>query len=352
MFGHRTGDDRPIICATSGLGRQLGGRTISHDRFSHDTFTTDTFTTDTFTVGGADVDRTVGCRRRIGAVSPVDGHVDEVNQGTSVDDRMSLRNAVAHRNLLYLLSLKELRTRYRQSLLGWAWSLLNPVSQMIIFTIIFRYVFLRPDPIGSPSGLETFPLYFLAGLLPFQFFSISVTASIAAVESGASLIKKVAFPHEHLVLSIVIAQFTTLLIELSVLSVVYLLFGHMVVPWLVPMLMLMILVAFFTTGVALLLSAGNVFFHDINYLWGIVAQLLFYTSPIIFVAEEIQISALRALVNFGPTGSFVRAAQQIMYDGQMPSIARWGQVAIYSFAMFALGSWAFNRLSPRFAEEL
>jgi ABC-type polysaccharide/polyol phosphate export permease len=265
---------------------------------------------------------------------------------------MSLRTAVAHRNLLYLLSMKELRTRYRKSILGWAWSLLNPLSQMVIFSFIFLYVFQRTPPVGSPSGLKNFPLYFLAGLLPFQFFSVSVTASIASLQGGASLIKKVAFPHEHLVLSIVVAQFATLMIELGVLSVVYLLFGHMVLPWLVPMLLLMVLVAFFTIGLALMLSALNVFFHDVNYLWGIAAQILFYTSPIIFVAEEIPYPALRAITNYGPTGSFVRAAQELMYDGQFPSPARWLQVAMYAFASFGIGSWVFNRLSPRFAEEL
>jgi ABC-type polysaccharide/polyol phosphate export permease len=267
-------------------------------------------------------------------------------------DRMSLRTAVAHRNLLYLLSLKELRTRYRKSVLGWSWSLLNPLSQMVIFSVIFLYVFDRTPPIGDPSGLEVFPLYFLAGLLPFQFFTISVTASIGSVQGGASLIKKVAFPHEQLVLSIVIAQLVTFLIELAVLSIAFLIFGHMVLPWLFPMMLLMVLVTLFTTGVALMLSAANVFFHDINYLWGIVAQLLFYTSPIIFVLEEIQYAWLRMIINFGPTGAFVRASQEILYDGRWPSLARWGQVALYSVVMFAFGAWVFNRLSPRFAEEL
>ncbi len=265
---------------------------------------------------------------------------------------MSLRTAVAHRNLLYLLSLKELRTRYRKSVLGWTWSLLNPLSQMVIFTVVFLYIFQRQAPIGDPSGLKVFPLYFLAGLLPFQFFSISVSASIGSVQEGASLIKKVAFPHEHLVLSIIIAQFVTLLIELAVLSVAFLIFGHMVLPWLVPTLLLMILVTLFTTGVALMLSAANVFFHDINYLWGIVAQLLFYTSPIIFVTEEIPFAWLRAITNLGPTGSFVRASQEILYDGHWPSIERWLQVGLYSVVTFVVGAWIFNRLSPRFAEEL
>ncbi|MEI2655549.1 MAG: hypothetical protein V9G12_26005 [Microthrixaceae bacterium] len=91
---------------------------------------------------------------------------------------MSLRTAAAHRNLLYLLSMKELRTRYKKSVLGWAWSLLNPLTQMAIFTVIFLYVFKATPPVGDPSGLKNFPLYFLSGALPFNFFSISVGVSI------------------------------------------------------------------------------------------------------------------------------------------------------------------------------
>ena len=124
---------------------------------------------------------------------------------------------LAHRNLLYLLSLKELRTRYKKSILGWAWSLLNPLTQMVIFSIIFLRCSSKPPPIGDPSGLKNFPLYFLCGLLPFNFFSISVGVSMGTVQGGAGLIKKVQFPHEHLVFSVVVAQFVTLLIEFVVL---------------------------------------------------------------------------------------------------------------------------------------
>jgi ABC-type polysaccharide/polyol phosphate export permease len=265
---------------------------------------------------------------------------------------MSLRTAVAHRNLLYLLSLKELRTRYRKSILGWAWSLLNPLSQMVIFTFVFVYVFQQPAPIGDPSGSVNFPMYFLAGLLPFQFFSISVTAAIGSVQGGASLIKKVAFPHEHLVYSIVIAQAITLVLELCVLAIAYLFIGNMVLPWLPVMFMLMVLMTLFTTGVALMLAAANVFFHDINYLWAIVAQVLFYASPIIYQPEIIGNDALRALTNWGPTGSFVRASHEILYDGRMPGLGRWLHLAIISVGFFAFGTWVFNRLSPRFAEEM
>jgi ABC-type polysaccharide/polyol phosphate export permease len=265
---------------------------------------------------------------------------------------MSLRSAVAHRNLLYLLSLKELRTRYRKSILGWAWSLLNPISQMIIFSVLFLAVFDGDPPKGGASGLESFPLYFLSGMLPFQFFSISVTASIGSVQGGAGLIKKVAFPHEHLVLSIIAAQFVTVCIELAVLSVTFLVFGHFMFQWLIPMAFLLILISLFTTGIALALSAVNVFFHDVGYLWGIAAQVLFYSSPIIFVPSQIPNELVRTISNWGPTGSFVRASQDLLYYSQFPGIGRWAYVATWSIVVFAFGAWIFNRLSPRFAEEL
>src|SRR3954465_3194229 len=195
---------------------------------------------------------------------------------------MSLRSAMAHRNLLYLLSLKELRTRYKKSVLGWAWSLLNPLSQMLIFTVIFIYVFKATPPVGDPSGLKNFPLYFLSGMLPFNFFSITVGVSIGAVQGGAGLIKKVQFPHEHLVFSVVVAQFVTLTIEMVLLTVGLLVLGNDVLPWLLSVFLVLGLLALFSSGVALALAAANVFYHDVNYLWGILSQILFYATPVIY----------------------------------------------------------------------
>jgi ABC-type polysaccharide/polyol phosphate export permease len=265
---------------------------------------------------------------------------------------MSLRTAVAHRNLLYLLSLKELRTRYRKSALGWAWSLLNPISQMVIFSFVFLYVFVQEPPVGDPSGIQNFPLYFLVGLLPFQFFSISVTTAIGTVDGNASLIKKVSFPHEHLVFSVVIAQAVTLVVELLVLCIALTIAGTAAFLWLPVMLALMVIMSAFTSGIALALAGMNVFFRDIGYLWTIVAQLLFYATPIIYQPSAIENSQLRWLTNWGPTGSFIRASHEIMYDGTMPGLGRWVYLAVVSLVTFAIGSAIFHRLSPRFAEEL
>ncbi|MCU1393905.1 MAG: putative polysaccharide transporter permease protein [Ilumatobacteraceae bacterium] len=259
---------------------------------------------------------------------------------------------MAHRNLLYLLSLKELRTRYKKSVLGWAWSLFNPISQMLIFTVIFIYVFKSTPPIGDPSGLKNFPMYFLSGVLPFNFFSITVGTSIAAVQGGASLIKKVQFPHEHLVFSVVVAQFVTLMIELTILTAAMLLLGNNVLPQFVPLILVLVLLAFFSAGVALALAAANVFYHDVNYLWGILSQIIFYATPVIYDVRTLQLVPLKVVAEYGPTGSFITAIHNIVYDLRMPSGIRLMELVVLSVGTFFIGLAVFNRLSPKFAEEM
>jgi len=266
--------------------------------------------------------------------------------------RMSLRSAMAHRNLLYLLSLKELRTRYKKSVLGWAWSLFNPLSQMLIFSVIFLYVFKSPPPVGDPSGARNFPLYFLSGLLPFNFFSIGIGVSIAGVQGGSGLIKKVQFPHEHLVFSVIVAQFVTLMIEMAILTFAMLLIGNNMLPWLVPLAVVLTLLAMMTSGLALFLAGANVFYHDVNYLWSILSQILFYATPVIYDARTLDFAPLRVLANYGPTGSFITAIHNLAYDLRLPSYERLSELVILAFGTFAIGLWSFNRMSPRFAEEM
>ena len=285
---------------------------------------------------------------------------------------MSLRRAMAHRNLLYLLSLKELRTRYKKSVLGWAWSLFNPLSQMLIFTIVFTYVFVASPQPGNPSGLQSFPLYFLGGLLPWNFFAITTSVAMGNVQSGAGLIKKVSFPHEHLVFSVVIAQFVTLLIETAMLYIALIIAGQNtisgrfmdvttpsppnVLVWLPVVLVLYVLWAFFTAGVALALSAFNVFFHDVSYLWTILSQMLFYVTPVIYFLSrlpDVMVGrVLKSVANWGPTGAFVTAFHHLFYDWRMPPALLLLYLLGLAATSFAIGMWIFGRLSPRFAEEM
>lgn len=269
---------------------------------------------------------------------------------------MSLRTAMAHRNLLYLLSLKELRTRYKKSVLGWAWSLLNPISQMLIFTVIFTYVFVAKPLPGDPSGLRNFPLYFLCGLLPWNFFSITTSVAMGNIQGGAGLIKKVSFPHEHLVFAVVVAQFVTLLIETLILVVAMLIAGQNVLIWLPILIPLYVLWAVFTTGVALALGAFNVFFHDVQYLWSIMSQVLFYATPIIYFSAALpggtMGNLMKAIATKGPTGAYITSFHDVLYDGRFPDAGKVVYLVVLALISFGLGTWIFSKLSPRFAEEM
>jgi len=209
---------------------------------------------------------------------------------------------------------------------------------------------------GDPSGLRNFPLYFLCGLLPWNFFSITTSVAMSNVQGSTGLIKKVSFPHEHLVFAVVAAQFVTLLIETLILVVAMLLAGQNVMVWLPVLLPLYLLWAIFTTGVALALSAFNVFFHDVQYLWGIVSQVLFYATPVIYFAQSLPDvpvgRAMKAIANFGPTGAFITAFHNVLYDGRFPSGSKVAYLAVLAVLTFAIGTWIFTKLSPRFAEEM
>jgi ABC-type polysaccharide/polyol phosphate export permease len=114
----------------------------------------------------------------------------------------------------------------------------------------------------------------------------------------------------------------------------------------------LLLLAVFTSGVALMLAAANVFYHDVNYLWGILSQILFYATPVIWNPATVGTPWLSKIANYNPTGSFIIAAHNLMYDLRIPGLGRWIYLLVIAFGTFAIGAWIFNKLSPNFAEEM
>jgi ABC-type polysaccharide/polyol phosphate export permease len=262
---------------------------------------------------------------------------------------------IARRELLWNLTLRELRGRYKRSILGWGWSLLNPIAFMLIYTFAFSLVLkANPEP-GDPSGLASYAFYLLCGLLPWSFFSVSVTTSMMAVVGNGPLVRKVAFPREHLVVSTVFAGLFTLGIELLVLSVALAIVGNLVLVW-VPMIALTsLLLAMFATGFGLALAAGYVYFRDLSYLWSIVVQGWFFATPIVYPAYLVQNRLDRWQVRVYdniPMAVAVRIYRNLMYDLRMPRLIDFGLLAGYAVVALLAGWWIFDRLSGRFAEEL
>jgi ABC-2 type transport system permease protein len=228
---------------------------------------------------------------------------------------------------------------------------------MVIYTFAFSIV-LRADPEpGDPSGLDSYAFFLLCGLVPWTFFSVSVSTSMGSVVQNASLVGKVAFPREHLVISTVMAGLFTLGVELSVLSVALLVAGNMILPWLPVVVLVSVLVGVFATGFGLALAAANVYFRDMNYLWSIVLQAWFFATPIVYapqlVADRLaDRPTLLRIYNDVPLTVVVRMYRNLLYDLRMPRLIDFGLLSVYAVAALLIGWWIFDRFEGRFAEEL
>ena len=263
----------------------------------------------------------------------------------------------ARRELLWNLTLRELRGRYKRSILGWGWSLLNPIAFMLIYTFAFSIV-LRAEPeAGDPSGLKSYAFFLLCGLVPWTFFSVSVSSSMGSVVGNAALVGKVAFPREHLVISTIMAGMFTLGVEVGVLSVALLIAGNMVLPWLPIVIVVSVLVGMFAAGLGLALAAANVYFRDMNYLWGIVMQGWFFLTPIVYPPRLVEdrladYPTLLRIYNNVPITVAVRMYRNLLYDLRMPRLIDFFVLGSSALIVLLAGWWLFDRLEGRFAEEL
>jgi ABC-2 type transport system permease protein len=261
----------------------------------------------------------------------------------------------ASRELLWNLTLRELRTKYRRSVLGWTWSLLNPLATVAIYGFVFGRLFGATAPVGEPSGLDNFALYMLCGLLPWNFWVLVQNTSMNAVIGNAGLVRKVYFPREVLVLAQVGHGLVQFSIEMLLLAVVLLIFGSNVLIWLPMTMVLMLLLAVFAAGLGLALASIGVYFRDLPYLWGIVLQVWFFATPIVYppslLDSEVPEWAARVL-SWNPMAIFTAAFRSTLYDAAAPNWRDVGVLVIGSFLTLIVGWKIFERLSTRFAEEI
>jgi ABC-type polysaccharide/polyol phosphate export permease len=267
------------------------------------------------------------------------------------------------RGLLVNLTLREVRGKYKRTLLGQGWSLLNPIATLLIYTAVFGFVLRVPVPVGEGSGVQSFPLYLACALLPWTFFSNSVTSGMGALIGNANLLRKVFFWRPTLVLANVFSWVVTFGIELLVLMVALLIVGSMPIPWL-PLLVIAVgLLTLFALGLALLLSVANVYFRDTQHFVGIAMQLWFYATPIVYPYSLIQDQAARMraagndfplefLYRLNPMERFVSVFRSMLYGNTFP---HWQDVVfciIAAAVSLLLGFAVFNRSQHRLVEEL
>jgi ABC-2 type transport system permease protein len=272
-----------------------------------------------------------------------------------------VRDVVGSRELLGNLARRELRSRYKGTALGWAWSLINPLASTLVYSAVFGVVMRVNPPVGV-DGLHNFALFLLCGLLPWNFLAIVIQGGQTALLDNSNLIKKTYFPRRLLLLSHVGSSFVTFLVEMGVLVAVFGMFGVNVLPWIPLTLVIMVLLAVFGLGIALALSVANVYFRDVAHFVGIFLQIWFYATPIVYPITYVQglengdswasTLPLTTLYELIPTVAFIEPVRDMFYNGTWPE-PRFLLLAVgWSVLALLLGNLVFRRLEPRLAEEL
>lgn len=271
-----------------------------------------------------------------------------------------IREILAYQGLLSNLIMRDLRLRYKSSILGFLWSLVNPMLLMIVFTIVFTVMI--PN-----LSVPKFPVFVMCAVLPWNFFSTAVMSSIQSVSHNGHLIKKVYFPLEVLPLSTVLSNFVNFCLAFLVLFGMILVFRiHITVAilWL-PIIMLIHLL--FTVGVSFVLSTLNVFYRDTGVIMEVLMQAWFFLTPVFYPLEllpewamvrGIELPVRRLVYILNPMASIIASYRAVLYGstlGTPPHSPAWDfmlRTLITAVACFIFGMWFFTRFRTRFAEEV
>jgi lipopolysaccharide transport system permease protein len=260
----------------------------------------------------------------------------------------NLAALVRYRGLIQSLVARDLKARYRGSVLGFFWSFINPLMLLLVYSFVFKYILLQ-----RAEGIEHYELFLFCGLLPWTWFSSSILESSGVLISGGNLIKKVLFPAEILPIVTVLANMVHFFFGLTILALFLIWFQWPVnlveLAWF-PVALLVQLVL--TLGFALLLSALTVHFRDIKDILGNLMTFWFFATPIIypyFVMENWQLK----LLQFNPFTHLAITYQEILYFPGPVGHGFWLLVlGAISVVWFLFGYFVFDRLRDTFAEEV
>ena len=262
------------------------------------------------------------------------------------------RSLYSFRSLLWTLVARELKARYRGSLLGYLWSLVNPLLLLAVYTFVFNYIF-KP----RMEGADPYALFLMTGLFPWIWASTSLLEGTVSLSANAGLIRKAVFPAEVLPTVAVVSNLVHFLFALPVLAgalVVGRLLGYSVGGWEVVLLPLVVLLQLpLLVGMSLGLAALNVHFKDVKDIVSNLLTLLFFLTPIIYVLTSIpaEFTALRWVIAWAnPFTPFTLGYQAVLFHGSVPGAWLWSHMAIWAIVAWAAGSWLFSRLGEDLAE--
>lgn len=251
-----------------------------------------------------------------------------------------------YRLLIGSLVSRELKARYRGSVLGFVWSFVNPLLLMLTYGLVFTHVF----PGARPKNMDPYYLFLFCGILPWTWFQASLAEASGVLISGGNLIKKVLFPPEVLPVVTVLANLMHFFFGLPVLIAFLLIEGKLTLyALLLPLPLLVQLV--FTLGLALFFSALTVHFRDLRDLLTHILHLWFWGSPILYFYGEMG-GTLRKVLRFNPMSHVFVSYQEMLFLGEFHHVFGLAMAGVVAVATFVVGAFVFDRLRDTLAEEV
>lgn len=259
------------------------------------------------------------------------------------------RTIVRHRALLATLVARELKGRYRGSVLGFLWSLAQPLLLLLVYSLVFGYIF---EP--RMKGADPYPLFLVCGLFPWIWLSTAWTEGTVSLTANSGLIRRSVFPVELLAIVPVLSNLVHFLLALPVVAA-GLLWGRFegwpVSGWGALALPIVMLVQLpLVAGGALALSALHAHFKDVRDLLTSLLTLAFFLQPILYKIESIPFEGLRSVVRLVPFTPFALAYQETLFEGRVPGPWLWAEMAAVALVAWAVGSWIFRRLRETLVE--
>jgi ABC-type polysaccharide/polyol phosphate export permease len=253
------------------------------------------------------------------------------------------RQIYRYRFLISQLLRRDIVTRYKRSVLGIAWTMLNPLGTMVVLTIAFSHIF---------NSAENYPAYVLSGLMGWNFFSQASTASMVNLVWGGGLLKRIYIPRTAFAISAIGTGIVNLVLTLIPLFVVMI---FIEVPVRLTVLFLPVPVLFmslFTLGVGLLISTFAVYFPDIAEMYKILLTAWMYLTPVIYPEHILSPTTQKIISTFNPMYGLIKLLRIPLYEGRMPT---WGEVifpGVISLVVFIVGWFVFVNRADEFAYKI
>lgn len=257
-------------------------------------------------------------------------------------DRM--KEIYLYRNMIAGLVKRDLRGRYKGSVLGFFWNLINPLCQIIVYILVFSNIF--------RSGIENYYLFLVIGMMPWLFFSDSMVQGASCVVAQSNMTKKIYFPREILTISTVTSRFINMLITFCIVFVLIIFSGiGFNFKALVYLPLILIMEYCLTLGIALLLSAINVYFRDVEHITGVLMMAMVWITPVMYTAD-MATGIVYKIIRLNPMTPIIESYKEILFYKVIPNGHNLIISAVVAIVALVIGELVFVCLEGNFAEEL